>query len=46
MPQIELRYGRTYIPFDYDQDRFEAFGTAGNADKIVPLPLSVMASRY
>ena len=28
------------------KDRFEAFGTAGNADKIVPLPLSVMASRY
>ena len=28
------------------KDRFEAFGTAGNADKIVPLPLSAMASRY
>ncbi len=26
--------------------RFEAFGTAGHADKIVPLPLSAMASRY
>ena len=26
--------------------RFEAFGTAGNADKIKPLPLSVMAARY
>ncbi|MTD99005.1 fructose-bisphosphate aldolase class II [Paracoccus sp. YIM 132242] len=28
------------------KDRFEAFGTAGNADRIVPLPLSVMAGRY
>ena len=26
--------------------RFEAFGTAGNADKIKPLPLSKMARRY
>ncbi|SCY83150.1 class II fructose-bisphosphate aldolase [Paracoccus tibetensis] len=26
--------------------RFEAFGTAGNADKIKPLPLSAMAARY
>ena len=28
------------------KDRFEAFGTAGNADKIVPLPLEAMAKRY
>ncbi|MBC9247237.1 fructose-bisphosphate aldolase class II [Paracoccus sp. 11-3] len=26
--------------------RFEAFGTAGNADKIRPLPLSAIAARY
>lgn len=26
--------------------RFEAFGTAGNADKIRPLPLPAMAARY
>lgn len=28
------------------KDRFEAFGTAGQADKLSPLPLSVMAGRY
>lgn len=28
------------------KDRFEAFGTAGNADKLQPLPLSAMAARY
>lgn len=28
------------------KNRFEAFGTAGNADKIVPLPLEAMAKRY
>jgi fructose-bisphosphate aldolase class II len=27
-------------------ERFEQFGTAGNADKIKPLPLSEMAQRY
>jgi fructose-bisphosphate aldolase class II len=26
--------------------RFEEFGTAGHADKIVPIPLSAMAKRY
>ena len=26
--------------------RFEAFGTAGHASKIKPIPLSVMAERY
>ena len=26
--------------------RFEAFGTAGNADKIMPLPLEAMAAKY
>lgn len=28
------------------KDRFQAFGTAGNADKIRPLPTSAMAKRY
>jgi fructose-bisphosphate aldolase class II len=28
------------------QQRFEEFGCAGWADKIKPLPLSVMAKRY
>ncbi|MEO1910974.1 MAG: class II fructose-bisphosphate aldolase [Paracoccus sp. (in: a-proteobacteria)] len=28
------------------KDRFEAFGTAGNADKLQPLPLGAMAARY
>jgi len=28
------------------KDRFEAFGTAGQASKIKPLPLSAMAKRY
>ena len=28
------------------KDRFEAFGTAGNADKLQPLPLAAMAARY
>ncbi|WP_378942485.1 class II fructose-bisphosphate aldolase [Paracoccus sp. R86501] len=28
------------------KDRFEAFGTAGQADRLNPLPLSAMASRY
>ena len=28
------------------RERFEAFGTAGHADKIVPQPLSAMAQRY
>ena len=27
-------------------ERFEQFGTAGNADKIKPLPLGEMAKRY
>ena len=27
-------------------DRLEAFGTAGNASKIKPLSLSVIASKY
>ena len=27
-------------------ERFEEFGTAGNADKIKPLPLAEMAKRY
>jgi fructose-bisphosphate aldolase class II len=27
-------------------ERFEAFGTAGNADKIKPLSLAEMAKRY
>ena len=28
------------------RDRFEAFGTAGNASRITPLPLAEMARRY
>ncbi|MDB5440419.1 MAG: cbbA, partial [Caulobacteraceae bacterium] len=28
------------------KERFEAFGTAGNASKIRPIPLSEMAKRY
>jgi fructose-bisphosphate aldolase class II len=28
------------------KDRYEAFGTAGNASKIQPLSLEVMTSRY
>ncbi|MFN3275728.1 MAG: class II fructose-bisphosphate aldolase [Paracoccus sp. (in: a-proteobacteria)] len=28
------------------RDRFEAFGTAGNASRIKPLPLAAMAGRY
>jgi fructose-bisphosphate aldolase class II len=28
------------------RQRFEEFGTAGNASKIKPLPLSAMAKRY
>ena len=28
------------------RDRFEAFGTAGNAHRISPLPLDGMAKRY
>ena len=35
MPHIDLRYGRTYIPFDYDQDRFEVLAPA-----VESLPLS------
>jgi fructose-bisphosphate aldolase class II len=31
---------------DLCQARFEAFGSAGNADKIKPLPLEAMAARY
>ena len=31
MPQIDLRYGRTYIPFDYDQERFEVLAPAAEA---------------
>ena len=27
-------------------DRYVAFGAAGNADKIKPIPLSAMAKRY
>ena len=26
--------------------RYEAFGTAGNASKLKPLPLAAMAKRY
>ena len=28
------------------KDRFEAFGTAGQADRIKPLPLETIAKRY
>ena len=28
------------------QERYESFGTAGNASKLKPLPLTVMAQRY
>jgi fructose-bisphosphate aldolase class II len=31
---------------DVCRDRFEAFGSAGNADKIKPVPLEAMAARY
>lgn len=31
---------------DLCRDRFEAFGTAGNADKITPISLDAMAERY
>jgi len=31
---------------DLCRDRFEAFGTAGNADKIKPIALDAMAERY
>jgi fructose-bisphosphate aldolase class II len=31
---------------DLCRERFEAFGCAGHADKIKPLPLEVMATRY
>ena len=31
MPHIDLRYGRTYIPFDYDQDRFEVLTPGADA---------------
>ena len=30
MAHIDLRYGRTYIPFDYDPDRFEVLEPAAN----------------
>lgn len=26
MPQIQLRYGKTYVPFDYDENRFQVLG--------------------
>jgi fructose-bisphosphate aldolase class II len=28
------------------EERYESFGTAGNASKIKPLPLTAMAQRY
>jgi len=28
------------------EERYESFGTAGNASKIKPLPLTTMAQRY
>ena len=31
---------------DVCRQRFEAFGTAGHADKIRPLPVEAMAKRY
>ena len=31
---------------DLCQDRFERFGTAGNASKITPIPLADLANRY
>ena len=31
MPQIHLRYGRTYIPFDYDEERFAVLGSRNEA---------------
>jgi fructose-bisphosphate aldolase class II len=31
---------------DVCKQRFEAFGSAGNADKIKPIPLEAMAARY
>lgn len=40
------KYVKPAITTKVCKDRFEAFGTAGRADRIRPLPLEAMASRY
>ena len=39
MPQIALRYGRTYIPFDYEQDRFEVLAPTADARPLTDVEL-------
>lgn len=34
MPEIYLKYGRTTIPFAYDEDRFEVLGNADSAPRL------------
>jgi nickel-dependent lactate racemase len=39
MPQIQLRYGRTHIPFDYDEARFAVLGSDESAPALRDIEL-------
>ena len=39
MAQIDLRYGRTHIPFDYDPDRFEVLAPAADSRPLTDVEL-------
>ena len=40
MPLIQLRYGRTYVPFDYDPDRFDVLASASESRPLTDIELS------
>lgn len=43
MPTINLKYGKTRIPFDYDEDRFEVLGKTEN---FAPLSDAEIGNRF
>lgn len=45
MPQIDLKYGRTYIPFDYDDTRFSVLGSESNSTALSDIELGQKLDR-
>jgi lactate racemase len=39
MANIQLRYGRTYIPFEYDPDRFDVLSARGDSSSLTDVEL-------
>ena len=39
MAHIQLRYGRTYIPFEYDPDRFDVLSARGDSSSLTDVEL-------